>query len=736
MNPVRLAVAVLRADSRSRVSAVFVAIGVAFGVALVLWLIAAPDALQARADREAWRGNNGHSVNVDDPRAAVIVVANRDDVGGRLVERYDVAALKPGVRVAPGIPKLPGPGEVLLSPALANLTSQFPGKVVGTIGPEALEYPDELVVLIGHEPSALHGFARPDLVGTPGADAREGVLYLLTRIGLVVLVVPCLVLVASAARLTAARRERRLAALRLAGATPRQVVVMTAAETAIAAVVGSVVGVLGSIPLRHLTARIPWDGGTWLPSDFVASPFTIGVVAVLAPVMVVGAAVLGLRRVVQQPLGAAQQESRRGPSPFRLLLIVGAGAVFVVGLGMADSGYTTVLIGLAAVAFALVLAGPLVTAVVGRMFTSGWRKPSTLLAGRRLTDDPKAAFRSAAGVVLAVFTASMAMVMFPALEDKIEYSDATWRDDVLVAQSIGGGEEQVAALHAELDRRGVFKAVVPVVEGYAVFSAFPDLPGAEVVIAPCAEAMKVLTGLQAGTCEAGPAAYVPEWMGDRLRGGAKFRPNGVDRDEEAIPANLPIRQYAPSSGRPLIVIDPALLPKLVAGPNSAAVLTDPTNRAAAQVAMIGTLPGASVVSNRRIDLAGAALEEDLWRATVIGLAIATAIGAVSSAVGAAGSVVDRRRTFAALVAAGTPVRVLTRALRAEVVLPVLVATFGACAAGAAVGVGLANLARGRLIVVSPWLGAPIALGLVVALVAAASCGPVLRRVTAQSYADE
>ena len=735
MNPVRLAVAVLRADVRSRVSAVFVAIGVAFGVALVLWLIAAPDALQARADREAWRAN-GTSLGQGDPRAADVVAANRDDIGGKLVERYDVAALKPGVRVAPGIPRPPAPGEVLLSPALAKLTTDFPGKVVGTIGQEALKYPDELVVLIGHDPAALHGFYRPDLVGKPGVEAREGMLYLLTRIGLVVLVVPCLVLVASAARLTAARRERRLAALRLAGATPRQVVVMTAAETAIAAVVGSVVGVIGSIPLRHVTARIPWDGGTWLPSDFVASPFAIGVVAVLAPVMVVGAAVLGLRRVVTQPLGAAQQESRRGPSPLRLLTIVVAGAVFVIGLLVVERGYTTVLIGLAAVALALILAGPLVTALVGRVFTSRWRKPSTLLAGRRLTDDPKAAFRSAAGVVLAVFTASLAMVMFPALEDKIQYSDGTWRDDVLVAQSISGGEEQVAALHVELDRRGVFKAVVPMVQGYAVFTGFPNVPGADVVIAPCAEAMKVLTVLQAGTCQGGPMAYVPEWLGDRLNGGASLRADGIDADAQAIPANLPVRHYVPSHGRPLIVIDPALLPKLTTGPNSTAVLTDPTNRAAAQVAMIGTLPGASVVSNKRIDLAGAAIEEDLWRATIIGLAIATVIGGVSSAVSAAGSVVDRRRTFAALVAAGTPVRVLTRALRAEVVLPVLVATFGACAAGAAVGVGLANLARGRLIVLSPWLAAPIALGLAVALVAAASCGPVLRRVTAQSYADE
>ena len=80
---------------------------------------------------------------------------------------------------------------------------------------------------------------------------------------MVVLLVPSLVLVASASRLTAARRERRLAALRLAGATPAQVTKMVAAETGLAAVAGAVIGVAVSPVLHSVATWVAWGGGTW-----------------------------------------------------------------------------------------------------------------------------------------------------------------------------------------------------------------------------------------------------------------------------------------------------------------------------------------------------------------------------------------------------------------------------------------------------------------------------------------
>ena len=58
----RIALSVLRNDSRSRIGALLVTAGVALGVSLVLWLASAPHALQQRADRIAWRSEE-HTLN-------------------------------------------------------------------------------------------------------------------------------------------------------------------------------------------------------------------------------------------------------------------------------------------------------------------------------------------------------------------------------------------------------------------------------------------------------------------------------------------------------------------------------------------------------------------------------------------------------------------------------------------------------------------------------------------------
>jgi hypothetical protein len=747
VNPVQLALRVLRGDSRSRMSAIFTAVGVAVGVALVLWLATVPGALQSRADRVTWQDtpySSEASLDASTVNSPVLVNHTRDNAGMERIERFDVAALKPNVPVAPGIPKVPGPGEVLLSPALAELAASLPadrladrfkGTVVGQFGPEALKFPDELVAMVGHAPDEMAGGAlRDGLTRTGSSGEVNSLLVLLSQIGIVVLIAPCLVLVASAARLTAARRERRLAALRLAGATPQQVISMTATETALAAITGAVLGVALSFPLRELTALIPWDGGDWYPSDWTPSGLMIALALVLAPALVVGAAVLGLRRAVNRPLGAAQQQTKRQPNAARLLWIAVAVVAFMVALGVAkesrEGGMTLVLLGLAAVAVSLVLTGPLVTSLLGKFFTARWRSPATLLAGRRLRDDPKAAFRASAGVVLAVFAGSMALAMFPSVEDQIGYSTGQWRDGVYVAQGASeSSKQQIENVRTDLKAKGVDTPVVGITEGG--FRSGKDHVASAMIIA-CADATKVIGG-QINGCKPGPAIYVPKATAvDPAR--LQFESYGSGLSSEIpLPKGISVREYEPS-GYHGILVDPAVFPQIT-GSGTIAVVTTPATREIVHTMLVRNLPGVHLYSNERYDARADTLAGDLRRATLIGLSIATVLGGVSAGVAAAGSVVDRRRTFGALIAAGTPVPVLTRALRREAMLPALVATLGAGVAGVLVGSGLLTLIEGRL-QLNPWIITPVVLGLVVALIAAAACGPVLRKVTAQDYADE
>ncbi|NGY58477.1 ABC transporter permease [Lentzea sp. NEAU-D13] len=727
----RIALAVLRRDRRSQVATVLVALGVMIAVSLVLWLVAAPNGLQARADRTAWREIMGGGQN-----GTISVAANRDSFDGKLIERFDVARLKPDtVPVAKGITKYPEAGEVLLSPALADLVrgtpaeklgNRFPGTQIGLLGPEALKFPGELVAIVGQEKVA-NGYPAPGLQGGAGSyrDDYHGMLYLLTRVGLVVLVVPCLVLVASAARLTAAKRERRLAALRLAGASPRQVVVMTAVETAVGAVVGSVLGVLLAQPFSHITAMIPWEGGTWYPGDFVPSPAVVVAVAVLAPVLVIAAAIMGLRRVVNRPLAA---EEKRKVRSWRLLMIAGAMGVFFLGITYAqatsgDSQFTVVLLGLGAVAFALVLAGPVMTAWVGRFFVGRWRKPSTLLAGRRLAGDPVAAFRGSAGVVIAVFTGSMALTMLPGLESQVPYRDGTWKTDAIVAEDVA---HDVTPLRLQTSA-----PIVTMLNGTVSTGKDSDY-GTYVIVGKCTDVAQVLNGL---TCKPGPAVYsYSELNGD------VFRSTGPhDVVTSKLPARYETRPFQ-SHGRISGVIDPELLPGIEGEVSMVGVPTTPDNRDAVHTALIGTLPGVRLIDGEQRELWGGTLMDDLQRATIIGLSIAAVLGGIGAGVAAAGSVIDRRRTFGALIAAGTPIRVLGHALRREVMLPVFAVTIAACGAGIVVGVGLLSLARGLVgrgeMPITPWVLAPVAVGMVVALVAALACGPVLRGISPRDYAAE
>ncbi|MBP2474363.1 hypothetical protein JOF53_003235 [Crossiella equi] len=746
MNSFQLGLRVIRGDRRSVLSAVFVLLGVAIAVTLVSWLAAVPGALDARAQHEAWRT----PARVEDPdRAGILLSKGEDRVRDRTITRVDVAALVANPPVAPGLVRVPKEGEVLLSPALAALAKQlpadhlalrFPGTVIGELGDNALVYPDELVAVVGHGQAALAQFGRPAAGLVARADVRpDFLLLLLSQVGLVVLVVPSLVLIASSARLTAARRERRLAALRLAGATPGQVVGVTVVEIALAAVLGTALGLLLGPLARQASSQLPWDGGTWFPADLEPGwALTLGI-AVGAPLLVVGAAVFGLRRVLTQPLGAAQQQSTKAPSAWRLLVLVGAALAFVGGLSMAtQTGAISVLVGaLAAIALASAVVGPWMTAVVGRVFTKVWRRPSTLLAGRRLRDDPKAAYRAASGVVLAVFAGCLALTVLPSLESKVQARTwSPWKEGLLYSTTTAENAAKAAeGLRRELAVRGVNTPVGLSAQGSLIEAGRQERES--VLLMTCAEA-KDLLWVDLGPCE-GKAPGI--WVGrdQRQPTGALSLATYGNQDEYTTPlADVPVHRMAGDTAKAngVIIVDPALLPRgAQLGRFTLTAGATPANQELIRTLLIRQTPGGQVLSLDTFQSHDDMQVTDMRRIAVIGLLIAGLLGGISAAITAAGAVVDRRRTLAALIAAGTPVRVLARALRTEAALPSLVATIGAGLAGTLVGASLMPLA-GAPLTLNIWLAAPLIVGFGVALLAASACGPLLRRISPQAYADE
>jgi MFS family permease len=749
VNSLQIALRVLRVDRRTRTSAILTAIGVAVATGLVLLLATLPFATEHREQRALWQGDNFYSRNSDGP-AKLLYSASKDYFDGQQIIRVDVAlapgATSAGLELPAGVPQLPGPGETVVSPALGRLLQANPaarlgdrfGKPVGALGDDGLRFPEQLVALIGHSPDAMPE-ASSQVAGFPKGEARpDGLLMLLSWVGIIVLLVPSLVLVASSARLTAARRERRLAALRLAGATPGQVTNMVAAETTLSAGIGALLGLLLSPALHGLASFVPWAGGTWQAADFVLPVGLTVFIVVAIPVLVVLAGVLGLRRVLKNPLFATGGHTKKPLRWWRLLALPAAGLFFLYAVTTAEDsgGITMVMAGLFLLVGSAAIVGPWVTSAVGGTFVRIWRRPSSLLAGRRLRDDPKSAYRASAGIVLAVFAGSMALTLLPTFES-MAGGGRSFQDSVLYVDTDAQHASKIVdQANASLQKYGQAEKAVAVGEVYLVQGEGRERTGHRALVMSCADAVKLTRfGLTAENCTGGPAVFGDSALdlaqykiADNWEGAAVAVRSGTRA--EAI--HLPDADLSSTS-----IIDPAALPAGLA-PKYVTVVAPTTdaNREIVRTALAGPAAGEEIGSrdqylfNQQTELG------DLRRVTVIGLLAAGILAGCSAAVATAGSVMDRRRTFGALMAAGTPVRVLSRALRMEAALPALVATIGAGIVGVLVGVGLYSMVDPRGIVLSPWLLAPVVLGVGVALLGASVCTPALKRVQAEPLAEE
>jgi len=162
---IRLGLQLVLASGREALTRLLViTVAAAAGVALLLAVLAEFHAFQAGSSRPCWECTQAPALSRPLPGHGLAANYSVDFYQGQTIERLDVAALGPGAPVPPGISRLPGPGEYYASPALAHLLrtvpagqlgDRFPGTLAGAIGDAALTGPDELVIYVGYEPSAL-----------------------------------------------------------------------------------------------------------------------------------------------------------------------------------------------------------------------------------------------------------------------------------------------------------------------------------------------------------------------------------------------------------------------------------------------------------------------------------------------------------------------------------------------------------------------------------------------------
>jgi hypothetical protein len=383
---------------------------------------------------------------------------------GKVIGRVDAAATGPDEPVPPGVPRLPGPGEYYASPAMAallrseprdELAARYPGRLIGTIGASALPSPDTLVILVGSTPeqlSKLPGASEINSISTITPNQCSGACYfigidaqgmdLVLSVVAAALLFPVLIFIGTATRLSAARREQRFAAMRLVGATPRQITVISTVESTVAAALGTAFGFGLFYALRPALAPIPFTGDRFFLHDLSLNLPDVLLVALGVPVAAAVAARLALRRVTISPLGVTRRVTPPAPRAWRLLPIA-AGLGELTWFAVAGRPATTTgqiwayLPGILVTMVGLVIAGPWLTMVGSRLLVRGARRPATLIAGRRLADNPSAGFRAVSGLALALFVTSIAVGIITTIRAYDGGGQATAAERATVVQDLG-----------------------------------------------------------------------------------------------------------------------------------------------------------------------------------------------------------------------------------------------------------------------------------------------------------
>jgi hypothetical protein len=754
---------------------VVLAAAVGLGVGLLLTAVAATNAAVTWNNRHAWFLTGTAYVPAGPANAGVAPLwwhPSGDVFDGQQINRFDVAATGASSPVPPGLPRDPGPGQYYASPALAallrstpadQLADRYPGRLAGTIGDAALPSPDSLVLIVGRTPAQLA--QTPDTVQVtsipakvplgddvlnprglnytpPNAPGTKSAIDLILSVVALAILAPVLIFIATATRLSAARREERFAAMRLAGGTRRQVSVIAATESAVAGIGGVAVGFGIFFLLRIPVARIPLIGQPFFPAELSLSLPDILAVALGVPVFAAAAARLALRRVQISPLGVTRRATPKPPRAWRTVPLLAGLAELGFWTGHGHPASVSGQIQAFASSFALILiglfiAGPWLTMAAARGMARWTRRPSTLMAARRLADNPGAAFRAVSGLVLALFITTVAVAAITTQDAKNltrwgTAAEANVVTDQFAARQQPGSASQgspgpaasIAPLVARLQR-------IHGVQGVVVVRADPGLtvPGSLLGTSSLAPPGPIPAGVVScaqlaavaalGRCPAGAAAAAfPE--GGFGTGAPLF---GVNTTGITWPA-------ANVSASRLVTL----------GADGINVGTDGTTPAVEQARTLlenaHAYPGAGppftigdIIAQHN------SKDNDYQQLANVVILVSLPIAGCTLVVGIAGGLADRKRPFSLLRLTGARLATLRRVVALEGAVPLLSAAAVAIGAGFAGAAMFASMAQQHPMVAP---GAAYYLltggGIVVSLGIITATFPLLARITGPEVA--
>ncbi|MDT0342388.1 FtsX-like permease family protein [Streptomyces litchfieldiae] len=698
---------------------VLTAAGVGLGVVVLLLAASVPNVMDER-DRRGDARSPGFASGVTAGPDTILFTGGATEYRGQEVDGLLIqpdAGADTTAEPPPGVEAFPGPGEMVVSPALAELLDSPKGELlaerldyrrVGVIGDEGLAGPGELYYYagtdsLGDEAPRTQGFGAsfPD-------SPLPSALVLLIVVLCVVLLMPIAVFVATAVRFGGERRDRRLAALRLVGADTDMTRRVAAGEALVGAVGGLLVGVAGFLMLRQLLGGVTAWGFSAFTADIVPAAPLAALVLAGVPVAAVAVSLFALRGIAIEPLGVVRESTARPRKLGWRLVPVALGVLLLLPMigsfeGSSRTGETQAAVGVVLLlAGATVLLPWLVESVVGRL---GGGPASWQLATRRLQLSSGAAARTVSGITVAVAGATALYMLFAGARS--EQTEATGEDVSrvqLAVNSYGLGREETEELFGRLESVPGVTGVFGLVDGSYTKAGQPAggefVPTGEIVVGDCAALNEVahLEGCADGDVflaadpDSADSADLPE-PGQQLDLGVDSEGRRVTDEPElwTVPATASAveSRVDPSGGtRVGVLATPAALDTdLIPDPWSQAWLTvDPaaedTIEHVRNVAWREDSPPAvwEFESERVSDEL-----LDIQRALLIGSTGVLTIIAASMIVSMLEQLRERRRLLSALVAFGTRRTTLGASVLWQTAVPMVLGLTLAAAVGTGLG---------------------------------------------------
>ena len=257
------------------------------------------------------------------------------------------------------------------------------------------------------------------------AHTMQPLYLMLAWISGFLLLTPLFTLGASAARLSARRRDDRLATLRLLGASTRRLTLYTMLDSVIYAAVGFVLGFIVYLILVLPFGMLRFQNIPLGPENMLLPLPIVLVCGFVSLIIAATSSLFGLSKVTISPLGVRTRSDK--PSLGKRTLILG-GVLLVVGFigaiasqvimnlaadSMGANGFVLVLV--IAIMFGLPilltmlavdLIGGFVVGLYARIRVRTARTPATLLAYRSILESPRTAWRQVSGVAMTTFIAA------------------------------------------------------------------------------------------------------------------------------------------------------------------------------------------------------------------------------------------------------------------------------------------------------------------------------------------